>query len=363
MTFSSYLDDSKVMASVPTPAALTAADRPLRALVRGTGSIGARHLRVLHRLGVQELFAWPVRPATPGAARNADYPDSVQLVRGYPEEPLDLVIIATDTNRHVADTIEALERSPASILLEKPVAPSAEEARVLRDHPRANTITVSAPLRFHQGLALAAEVLPRLGRVTSAQVLSQSWLPDWRPGRDFRSSYSARKDDGGVLRDLVHDIDYPALLLGAPASVKATLGEGILGIEAEESADMLWGDGPCVHLRLDYVTPVKTRSIRITTDQGALVWDVVRNEVTLDWAASADQGPAGPVSAVFPEDADVDVVLARQSLAVLERAGTVQGRSMELFSPAGLGEGLLAVAICDAARLASAAGGTEKVLW
>ena len=64
----------------------------------------------------------------------------------------------------------------------------------------------------------------------------------------------------------VHDIDYPALLLGAPASVKATLGEGILGIEAEESADMLWGDGPCVHLRLDYVTPVKTRSIRITTD-------------------------------------------------------------------------------------------------
>ena len=363
MTFSSYLDDSKVMASVATPAARAQAGRPLRALVRGTGSIGARHLRVLHSLGVEQLFAWPVRPpSSDPSARAADYPASVQLVQGYPDEPLDLVIIATDTNRHVADALEALEHSPASILLEKPVAPSAEEARVLLEHPRANTITVSAPLRFHQGLALTADILPLLGRVTSAQVVSQSWLPSWRPGRDFRSSYSARKDDGGVLRDLVHDIDYPAMLLGAPVSLKATLGHGILGIEAEESADVLWGDGPCVHLRLDYVTPVKTRSIRIATEQGAIGWDAVRNEVTLDWPASAAE-PAGSVRAAFPADADVDVVLARQSLAVLERAGIVPGRSMEAFSPAGLAEGLLAVAICDAARLASATGGTEKVLW
>ena len=332
-------------------------------LFRSTGSIGARHLRVLHSLGVEQLFAWPVRsPSSDPSARAADYPVSVQLVQGYPDEPLDLVIIATDTNRHVADALEALEHSPASILLEKPVAPSAEEARVLLEHPRANTITVSAPLRFHQGLALTADVLPLLGRVTSAQVVSQSWLPSWRPGRDFRSSYSARKDDGGVLRDLVHDIDYPAMLLGAPVSLKATLGHGILGIEAEESADVLWGNGPCVHLRLDYVTPVKTRSIRIATEQGAIGWDAVRNEVTLDWPASAAE-PAGSVRAAFPADADVDIVLARQSLAVFERAGTVTGRSMEAFSPAGLAEGLLAVAICDAARLASAAGGTEKVLW
>lgn len=360
MTFTSYLDDSKVMENVSSPVLAPDPDRPLRVLVRGTGSIGARHLRVLHSMGVQELFAWPVRPGTTLAHRT-DIPESTRLVDCYPPGQLDLVIIATDTSRHVTDTLEALEHAPAALLLEKPVAPTAAEAAEILSHPLAGIISVSAPLRFHQGFALTADVLPRLGPATSAQVFSQSWLPSWRPERDYRSSYSARKQDGGALRDLVHDIDYPVVLFGVPDQLSAQLGYGTLGIEAEEAADILWETGPMVHLRLDYVTPVKTRRLRIATERGALTWDVVRNEVTLQWPDSA-AGNGGESTAAFPADANVDTVLARQSMAVLEKSGRLGSHSMAIFQPASLHDGILAVAICDAARASSGSLQTEKVV-
>ena len=53
-------------------------------------------------------------------------------------------------------------------------------------------------------------------RPLSAHVSCQSWLPDWRPGRDYRESYSARADEGGALRDLVPELDYATALLGRP---------------------------------------------------------------------------------------------------------------------------------------------------
>ncbi|WP_115789871.1 Gfo/Idh/MocA family protein [Arthrobacter silvisoli] len=361
MTFTSYFDGSSAAGSLPLPRLEGTGGRKTSALVRGTGSIGARHLRVLQQLGVDKLYAWPVRPGT-SLGERPDIPATAELVEAYPDAPLDLVVVATDTRRHIGDTLEALGHAPGAVLLEKPVAPAAADARVLLDHPRADTISVSAPLRFHQGFAVAAELLPRLGRVTSAQLASQSWLPSWRPNRDFRSSYSARKEDGGVLRDLVHDIDYPTMLLGAPTELHSVLGSGILGIEAEESADILWDSPAAVHLRLDYVTPVKTRNIRVATDEGALVWDVVRNRVALEWP-DAESGSTGSVEAVFGDDADVDTVLARQSLSILQRAGIDGGTTMDRFRPASLAEGVASVAICDAARTASASGKAEKVVW
>ena len=361
MTLTSYLDVSPALAPVASArlAGRPEGGRRTSALVRGTGSIGARHLRVLEEMGVDDIFALPVRP-TASLAGRSDIPASVKLLTKYPETDMDLVIIATDTARHVDDALEALDHSPKALLLEKPVSQDAASARTLSAHPRADTISVSAPLRFHQGLAVLADLLPRMGQVTSAQVRSQSWLPAWRPNRDYRDSYSARAAEGGALRDLVHDIDYPVMLLGAPSSLQAALGHGVLGIEAEESADLLWGGHGAVHIRLDYVSPVKTRSIRISTTDGALCWDVVHNEIAVEIATAAGVQRS---SIRFPDDASVDVALARQTLAVLEQAGVSAGNLMARFVPAALADGIRAVAICDAARAAHSSGGKEPIVW
>lgn len=315
-------------------------------LVRGTGSIGSRHLRVLSGLGVSEVLAWPVRPgrvAGPelGRARVVD-----GLVPGC-----DLVVVATDTARHVDDALEALDADAAVVLLEKPVAPTAADAERLLAHPRADRVRVCAPLRFHEGLGRARAAVRDLGGPLAARVVCQSWLPAWRPTRDYRESYSARPAEGGVLRDLVHELDYAAWILGAPVGVDARLAGGpdapspVLGIPVDEAADLLWrtAAGHTVSVRLDYVTRPSRRGFTVTGPEGALEWDALAATLTLtdrDGAARQEQHPA---------DLEVDTVLARQAAEALALA---DGGAAPVLAT--LAEGIAAVRVADAARAADA---------
>ena len=109
------------------------------------------------------------------------------------------------------------------------------------------------------------DLLPQIGAVHAVRVECQSYLPDWRPGSDYRESYSARADEGGVLRDLIHEIDYATWLFGWPVAVTARYGNtGRLGIAAEEWAELAW-EAPAdveVSMRLDYLTRPPRRVMR-----------------------------------------------------------------------------------------------------
>src|SRR6478672_11230027 len=94
-------------------------------VVRGSGSIGQRHARVFRQEGA-EVSLWPVRDRGRG-------PDAVDEATGVrllddtsgPAALRDaFVVVATDTARHVDDAIEALDAGAATVLVEKPVAPT-----------------------------------------------------------------------------------------------------------------------------------------------------------------------------------------------------------------------------------------------
>lgn len=321
-------------------------------VVRGAGSIGVRHARVFSMIGA-DVALWPVRARTTASSEHT--PDSRDHPGGILDDATgpaalaraDLVVVATDTSRHVHDTIEALDAGAARVLVEKPVAPSRADGEPLAVHPRAADVWVAAPLRAHEAFRHLLEHVDEVGTPRFAHVRCQSWLPDWRPDRDYRESYSARVDEGGVLRDLVHELDYTAVLLGHPQLVAARLDHtGPLDIAAEQAATLLWHtDTDTVTCRLDYVTRPATRGITIHGPDGALAWDVPTATVT-------HTSPSGSTTArQFAHDLDRDAVMAAQARAALELTpGAEPAQRHTAGSPATLAEGLATLELCDRAR-------------
>jgi predicted dehydrogenase len=263
-------------------------------------------------------------------------------------------VIATNTSRHGADVADAVAAGCA-VLVEKPVAEDAVHARAIAAVAAGSPhgVWVGCCLRFRRGMQTVRELLPSLGPVHSVRIECQSYLPDWRPSRPYRDSYSARAEEGGVLRDLIHEIDYAGWLFGWPEALQATVANtGRLGIEADDAADLLWrsGDGMTVSLRLDYLSRTTRRRLVVCGSRGSLEWDLPGGTVTI-----GHDGAAPVVHSV--EEGRDDMYLA-QDAAFLEATRAAFHPSLATAD-----DGARALAICDAARRASATRCEEQVRY
>ncbi len=117
-----------------------------------------------------------------------------------------------------------------------------------------------------------------LGRIVRATFQAGQWLPSWRPQSDYRGGYSAsRKLGGGVICDLVHEMDAARWLLGDFDEVHASAGRfSALEIETEDTAGALLSrqGGPVVHIGLDYVSRKPVREYRLIGERASAVWDL-----------------------------------------------------------------------------------------
>ena len=253
------------------------------AIVIGYGSIGQRHAGILRglELDVRIVSRRPVE----GVNSYASIDDAL---RGTSDA---YVVIADETSRH-SDTLGALlaagHRGP--VLVEKPLFKMSEAAC---DLAREN-IYVGYDLRFYELVGVLREHLS--GRmVYTAQATVGQYLPDWRPGRDYRTGYSARRaDGGGVLRDLSHEIDLLLWLLGPWQRVVALSGRsGALEIDSEDYAHVLIEGAAykAATLGLDYLDRNVRRSVTIQYDQGTLALDFIAGTLIENGALLAESQP------------------------------------------------------------------------
>jgi predicted dehydrogenase len=306
-----------------------------------------RHAEVLRSLDV-DVEVWPVRPR-PIGTRGMISGSTGEGRRRYADA--DLVVIATDTSRHVSDAIEALESDARRVLIEKPVAPTATDAVALATHPRADVVAVAAPLRAHEGFRSLARAVDILPGTLAASVRCHSWLPDWRPGDDYRLSYSARPSEGGVLRDLVHELDYAICLFGSPRLAGAVLDhDGPLDIRSDQAASLLWTtDRATVAVRLDYISRPSSRGVVVRSASGSVEWDVAESTVTVTDAVGSHE------TTVHEHDRDRNRVMATQARAFLayDKLGDVEDAiRLSEGMPSTLGESIAVIKLCDEARSA-----------
>ena len=185
----------------------------MRVLFVGLGSIGTRHLKNLHAVAAKRgipVEACALR-STHGGAEARTLPETTRaLLAGeytaLPENAqFDAAFITNPTSLHF-DTLRLLRGKARVLFIEKPIFD--EPARSLTDCLAPGQMAyVAAPMRWCGTMLALKKELPRL-RVYSARALCSSYLPDWRPGVDYRTVYSAHKAlGGGVTNDLIHEWD------------------------------------------------------------------------------------------------------------------------------------------------------------
>jgi predicted dehydrogenase len=319
--------------------------------VVGTGSAGMRHLEVLRAVGEGLPIAVPKRLTRISQLEEAGYSAALDLDQAI-RQGANLCIIATDTSSHVEDGLAAIEHG-LDVLVEKPLATNADGARRLNGGARkaGRSIFTACALRFSESLNTFRELLDEAGQLHSVRIECQSYLPDWRPGTSYQDSYSARSDEGGVLRDLIHEIDYAGWLYGWPASVQARLRYlGRLGISAEEVAELTWDSpaGCVVSIGLDYLSRPPRRRMRASGDRGTLEWDAIAETVTLMVDGTPDKVMRSPQTR--------NEMFTAQACAFINVAGGT--RDPRLASG---DDGGKALAVCDAARCSSSSGREEQV--
>lgn len=246
----------------------------MKALVVGYGSIGRRHARILEELGCSVGVV---------SQRDVGHPRVFNgLIPALEKWNPDYLVIANKTSEHF-DTVASLANYgfQGKVLSEKPLFDRFLEIP-------ANSFSsfgVAYNLRFHPLIQRLQDFL-RDQNPLSALVYVGQYLPQWRPGSDYRDSYSSKNSQGGgVLRDLSHELDYTNWLLGGWKRLTANGGHfSHLELHSDDFFDLLieMNNCPLVGIHLNYLDRIPRREILIHTDENSFRLDLVNGTIALD---------------------------------------------------------------------------------
>lgn len=322
-------------------------------LIAGYGSIGQKHAANLKALGA-EIKIWRARTEAATEIESDGYIFEPSMDAGLAW--CDGVIIATSTSEHVPLARKAANKRKA-IYLEKPLSHNDEGVSLLLKDAQGLVVEVGCQLRQHPNVkALKA----RLDEGKDGKVLAfQAWvgqrLDQWRPGTDYRKSYSADKaQGGGALFDLVHEIDLMTHFAGSMESVYADLRHNSnLEFEAEDLASLILSakNGAAGTVQLDMLSPSYRRGFHVVCEKAVYKWEMREGKL---YRGTADEGYA--VIDEVPIGYQPSQMLADAVAHFLKRV-----EDPTLPPACSLNEGVHDLAILLAARKASETGQKQEL--
>ncbi|MHA3787243.1 Gfo/Idh/MocA family protein [Flavobacterium hauense] len=254
----------------------------MKILIIGLGSIAAKHINALKGIDVNaDIYA---------LRSSADAETIEGVINIYDlndlKEEVDFAIISNPSNLHYA-TIETLSNKGIDLFIEKPPVSSLNNVEsLIKKLEDNNTVNyVACNLRFHPCIQfLKNEMENNQGkRINEVNVYCGSYLPEWRPGKDFRTIYSSRPEmGGGVHLDLFHEFDYTYWLFGKPENVTSIRrNKSSLEIPACDYANyILEYEHFVANITLNYYRRDTKRTIEILFDDETWLVDLIKNRIT-----------------------------------------------------------------------------------
>lgn len=330
-----------------------------RVLIVGLGSIGQRHLRLARMLLPQaDIRVLRHQPCK-------DLPEFTNGCFSHLDEAISFApqfaVIASPASFHLP-TAMALANVGTHLLIEKPLASELEGIKELLAccQSRQVVLLTGYNLRFLPSLQKYRQLLHSnaIGRVFSVRCEIGQYLPNWRPGSDYRQSVSARRElGGGALLELSHELDYLRWIFGEVDWVSASLSkQSALEIDVEDTAHLtlgfngVEGAGALLGtLNLDFIRHDTTRLCTAIGELGSLRWNGLTGLVELFKAGASNWRE------LFKHQHQRDDSYLAEWQHML---ACIKGQASPLITGA---DGLQVLRIVAAARRASATGSKTPV--
>jgi predicted dehydrogenase len=251
----------------------------MKVLIIGLGSIAKKHIQAIQNQ-YKDFDFYALRSNKNSATEKGiinlyDFNDLEVL-------KVDFAIISNPTSLH-QQAIEPLVKYKIPLFIEKPIFNTLSVGNLLKTLEENNIITyVACNLRFLGCISYLKTFLDNK-RINEVNSYCGSYLPEWRPGKDFRSIYSANKEmGGGVHIDLIHEIDYLYWLFGPPQkALSYKSNKSSLNISAVDYANyLLIYPEFSASIVLNYYRRDAKRSLEIVTEDGTVYANLLDNSVT-----------------------------------------------------------------------------------
>jgi predicted dehydrogenase len=255
----------------------------MRVLFVGLGSIARKHIAAIKEID-ESVIIYALRS-------NQDAKSITDVVNIYsfddiPKLNLDFVILSNPTACHF-QSLNQLKNLNIPLFIEKPLFDRTGKAQ----DKLVNTIIsnktptyVACNLRFLDSIVKMKEII-QSERVNEVNVYCGSYLPDWRPGVNYKTVYSSNKElGGGVHIDLIHELDYVYWLFGNPKQTKSFFrNNSSLDITAYDYANYLWEyDKFAVSIVLNYYRKDAKRSLEVLCESGTYTVDLLYNTISFN---------------------------------------------------------------------------------
>ncbi|KIA89121.1 Gfo/Idh/MocA family protein [Kaistella jeonii] len=252
----------------------------MKILIVGLGSIAKKHISAIRKLTENvELYALRFSKNSPVFEDITNLFTQDQIA----EHAFDFAIISNPTSEH-KNAISRLLSLKIPLFIEKPLFEKvgSEETEILNQIKLLQIPTyVACNLRFLDSIQFIKKRIQD-SRINELNIYCGTYLPDWRPGEDFRKNYSANKEmGGGVHIDLIHELDYTFWLFGVPLNTDSIFtNSSSLKISAFDYANYRWQyEGFTASVILNYYRKDAKRTMEIVCDEGTYVVDLLKNEV------------------------------------------------------------------------------------
>ena len=258
-----------------------------RVAIIGLGSIGRRHLRLISEIR-PDIEIIVVRSGHGNACEEEKIASkTVYSISDAIKSGVQAAIVSSPATLHLEQSLR-LVNNGVHLLIEKPLSHTSYGLDEFLKSVNDNSVVamVGYVLRYDPGAIKFKNWLnsKAIGRILHARIECGSYLPDWRPGQNYRKSVSALFElGGGALLELSHELDYLHWFFGKPIDVQAQIrNSGTLNVNVEDQVDLLMTSkqGYSIVAQVDFIRRYVKRKCTVLTTEGELTWNAIKQNIT-----------------------------------------------------------------------------------